>query len=278
MRNECIAVAILESFTDPIEPKQMKKVKHDMGLWTIKFYSNLQDFDVRNRNGRIYKASAMIPAFQTPEIKELLRTGSFLGEYGHPVGKNVDISRIANVIQGEASHRILTLDVDQKGVGGWIETLPDGKGALLAKNMIIGLQPAFSLRALSRIQKDRNGTQIIATPPRIITYDCVIRPSHACAYQDMSKGSKIMHYDIPTQESVNIDDQSFEIMQESLMDFIAMESTNVKLVSNQHEVCLEGMQLAGDNKSVLIKDGGVTYMVKLEDELKHIVQESLINL
>ena len=113
MRNECIAVAILESFTDPIEPKQMRKVKHDMGLWTIKFYSNLQDFDVRNRNGRIYKASAMIPAFQTPEIKELLRTGSFLGEYGHPVGKNVDISRIANVIQGEASHRILTLDVDR---------------------------------------------------------------------------------------------------------------------------------------------------------------------
>ena len=87
-----------------------------------------------------------------------------------------------------------------------------------------------------------------------------------------------MHYDIPTQESFTIDDQSFEIMQESLMDFISMESTNVKLVSNQHEVCLEGMQLAGDNKSVLIKDGGVTYMVKLEDELKHIVQESLLNL
>ena len=69
--NEFVALAIMESFTEPSTPSKIETIKNEFGLWTVKFYAHLQDFNNRNRNGRRYLSEAMIPSLNTPELREL---------------------------------------------------------------------------------------------------------------------------------------------------------------------------------------------------------------
>ena len=289
--NEFVALAIMESFTEPSTPSKIETIKNEFGLWTVKFYAHLQDFNNRNRNGRRYMSEAMIPALNTPELRELMSAKRWFGELDHPVGKDVDVARIANIFQKNASHAILDIDVSSYGVDGWIETRPLGRGQEFAADILWGSEPSFSLRALASVEK-RGGEQIISRPPRIITYDAVILPSHKIAYRDKSKPiyfgngqicrESVDYFEDKTNTS-NYDrdftnDASMEIVNEALSDFIKLESTNIKMISSQQEVSLESVNVTKDGKSAIIRDNDTTYIVKIEDKIRQSIINDLANI
>lgn len=297
MRDELVAYAILESFAEPAPIKKLQSIKHELGLWTVKFYTHLQDFDVKNRNRRIYTSDAMLPALQSPILRELMMKGAWIGEYDHPtlIGcKNTQeaVQRIGAYSQQNKCHRILSIDTTRSGVDGWIETTPLGMGQEFAASIVCGQEPAFSLRALARINKTQSGDQLINTQPRVITYDAVVLPSHQIAYRDTSKPITINNgqEDRIVRESFDIfnsselpdvipnKDNSFKLTLESLNSFIAMESTNIKMISDQFEISTESLNVTNDMKSAIIKDNDVTYIVSLEDKVSKIVTETMSSL
>ena len=62
------------------------------------------------------------------------------------------------------------------------------------------------------------------------------------------------------------------------MNYIATESAQVKVVSNVCEVALNGMVLSDDLRNVILKESGRTYIIPLEERIKHDVSEYLLNL
>ena len=138
----------------------------------------------------------------------------------------------------------------------------------------------------------RGGEQIISRPPRIITYDAVILPSHKIAYRDKSKPiyfgngqicrESVDYFEDKTNTS-NYDrdftnDASMEIVNEALSDFIKLESTNIKMISSQQEVSLESVNVTKDGKSAIIRDNDTTYIVKIEDKIRQSIINDLANL
>ena len=58
-------------------------------------------------------------------------------------------------------------------------------------------------------------------------------------------------------------------------DFISMESSNVKLISNVCEVALGNMTLSKDMRHVILKEGTDTFVVPLEEKIKYDINKYL---
>lgn len=295
-RHEVVASIVMETTSEACDIKNLQVIK-DNDLFYIRFYSNLQDFDVPNRNGRVYMHQAMMEGLNAPHIKELMDEGSWLGEFGHPMD-NTDIARILTIDPKLCSHRITSIDVTSSGCKGWVETLPDGYGISFAKRILQGLTPAFSLRALAKLVRTA-GKQIVKTKPRVVAYDGVILPSHQIAYRDKSVpmevktlGGQIQQSGVlesaysgivdskgnPINSNTMEDSKGFAVMESQIIDFLETESTNIKLVQDVYEVCAESLNLTKDLKNVIMKgDNNQTYFIKLEDKLYNTVNNYMAN-
>jgi hypothetical protein len=69
---------ISESFSSDSGIKNIDS-KRSNDLWYVTFDTNLQDFDVMNRNKRYYDASNIMECIQSEKIQSLLRTGGWFG-------------------------------------------------------------------------------------------------------------------------------------------------------------------------------------------------------
>lgn len=273
VKNELAAYLLMEATTDPVEPRNLKVFDKDQ-LFYLRFDTILQSFNVRNRNGRIYMGHAMIPSLNADHIIELERMRSWFGEAGHPISD--DIKRILTINPQMISHKIVSHTVDNNYCKGTIETLDnDSYGRQMTKSILQGMKPAFSLRALAPLTKRADGTQLVQSKAHVVCYDWVILPSHRDAYIDETK---------PIQKIVKkIEDggngltESFaQVVNESMVkDFIAMESTNVKVVSNVCEIATENMTVSSDLKNVILKEGDLTYFVPMEEKIKDDIRNYL---
>lgn len=266
-RDEVIACMIMESVGEPSRPSDLQ-VYDKNGLFYVRFNTYLQDFGVLNRNKRIYGLEPMRQSMGAPHLIELMNKRSWLGEAGHPDSDKP--SRIMTIDPTLTSHRINQVDFRGNSLYGQIETLDDGaKGTQMTKNILQGLEPAFSLRALARLIKRADGTSLMNAPCHIVTYDWVILPSHPTAYRDtnspIEKICKSIGADgnILTESNVEI-----AVLESQIKNFISEESKNVKLVSSIYEVAMESMQLSPLGDHVIMKEGSNTYAVKLEDQIK----------
>lgn len=272
-KNEIICSILMETTTNPVQPQDVQVIDKN-GLYYVKFYTNLQDFDVKNRNGRIYEGVPMMEGLNADHIQELIREGAWLGEYGHPLDNNM--SRVLTIDPKLASHRILSLDVTNKGAKGWIETLTDGYGRSFTNNILQGMEPAFSLRALASVTRT-GGNQIIKSKPRIVTYDAVILPSHKIAYRDKStnietkiiSGGRATERVMESSSNTMNDSPGIIVRESQIIDFIKEESQNYKLISNIYEVCSESITLSKDLKNVILTEGDTRYSVRIEDKISH---------
>lgn len=262
-KNEVIASVVMESVSTPQKPEQIKVVDRN-GLYYVSFYTTLQDFNVQNRNGRIYDGNAMIQGLNEPHIKELMENGTFVGEYGHPLTD--DMKRILTIDPKCICHRITSMDVTNQGAKGWVDTLADGYGRHLTNFILQGVEPAFSLRALAAVTR-RGGKQIVQSKPRIVTYDCVILPSHKVAYRD--KSVQVQTKQI-LSENANVmhDVDAIPVMESQILDLVRDKSVNVDIISDMYEVCTENMTLSSDLKNVILRENGRTFHVSLDDKLR----------
>lgn len=284
-KNEVVAQILMETTTEPMKPKNIEVVDRN-GLYYVRFYTCLQTFNIRNRNGRTYMGGPMNECLNEPHIQELIRKKAWLGEYGHPLDTNM--ARVMTIDPKLASHKITSLDLTNDYAKGWIETLPDGYGRNFTNNILQGMEPAFSFRGLASVTR-RGREQIIQSKPRGIAYDAVILPSHPEAYRDESISVELKTITAPITESAmgtnlnslgnTMEDSKGIIVTESqIIDFIKEESKNVKLISDIYEVCNESMSLTKDCKNAILREGNQTFYINIEDKIKYEVNNYMANL
>lgn len=266
MRKQEVAAYLVMESAEPVEIKNVE-VFDKNSLFYLRFESVLQDFNVKNRNNRIYVGTAMVPSLNADHIMELESKQSWFGEAGHPMTD--DIKRILTIDPKLISHKIVSHDVNTSRCTGVIETLDNEYGRQMTKSILQGMEPAFSLRALAPIVKDASGTSLVKTKAHVVTYDWVIFPSHKAAYRDTTKPvEKIVKKVMENGNVVN--ECTITPVQESMIkDFISLESVNVKLVSNVCEVALESMTLSDDFRNVILREDGHTFFIPLEDKIKY---------
>ncbi|MMZ42311.1 hypothetical protein D1872_38320 [compost metagenome] len=266
-REELVACMIMESVGEPTRPKNVE-VFDKGGLFYLRFDTVLQEFDALNRNKRIYAGTPMQQSLNAPHLVELRAKKTWKGEAGHPLSN--ESQRILTIDPKLTSHKINSIQVNGNILHGQVETLDDNAyGTQFTKNILQGMEPAFSLRALARLTKRGDGTSLMNSPCHIVTYDWVILPSHVKAYRDTSKPIEKIYQSIQADGNVLTESNvAIAVMESQVKDFIAMESHNVKLVSSVYEVAMESMQLSANGDHVILREGSNTYQVKIEDHIK----------
>lgn len=274
-KEEVVAYLIMEESLDPVQANDVQFFDKN-SLFYVRFNATLQDFNVKNRNGRIYLGSAMIPSLTAEHIMELQRNGSWFGEAGHPMSD--DIKRILTIDPKLISHRIVSHTVNNYKCTGTIETLDTEMGRQMTKSILQGMNPAFSLRALAPLVKKPDGTAVVQSKCHAVCYDWVVLPSHKAAYADQSTPVEKIVKKVTEGGNVVNEGALIPVHENAIKDFISMESANVKLISNVCEVALGNMTLSKDMRHVILKEGTDTFVVSLEDKIKNDINHYMRNL
>ena len=264
-KDKIAAYLIMES----PEPTQVSnlEVYNKNSLFYVRFTATLQEFNVFNRNKRMYMGDAMVPSLNAEHLAELQANGSWFGEAGHP--DSTDPKRILTIDPKLISHKIVSHTVDRQWCKGVIETLPTKHGTEMTKLIIQGMQPAFSLRALAPLVKQGDGTALVKSKAHVVTYDWVILPSHKTAYIDKSKPvERVVKGVMEDGNAITTEGAMISVEESALMDYITEESFNLKVVSNVCEVCTSGARLSKDNKNVILREGNETYIVPIESKIR----------
>jgi hypothetical protein len=137
-------VYIAESFSDtPTSIANLNSVKDRAAdLFYITFDTNLQDFDVMNRNKRMYDLSNMKEAFQSEKIQSQLATGGWFGEWDHPTpeyaGEKLSPERISNVPPLKRCFKIMRPRFTGNIVSATIQSATNDIGESFAKETLAG--------------------------------------------------------------------------------------------------------------------------------------------
>jgi hypothetical protein len=164
------------------------------------------------RNKVMYPLEEMKKAVASAMVQELLNRGAMYGEGGHPLNPK-DIDRWVVVPMDKAQFKWTKLWFDGDTLMGRVRTYP-GNGNLLAKAIINGELPAFSIRVLGSEHME-NGYRTLRDII-LITIDWVNYPGNPNSYVPDSKEFMIsdaplftMDYDytgrtVPKGESYNL--------------------------------------------------------------------------
>lgn len=241
--------------------KNVEQVSQN-GLSFLRFQTCLQDFYGRNRNRRLWPGRIVRQMSESTEVQELIKHGSFVGEAGHPVpdaGK-VTINRIATINPNNTSHRITKLIwTNPNELHGIVETLDEGEGSpgrKFMRNILQGIDPAFSLRALVPQRKNPDGSIDVIGPGRMVCYDRVYLPSHDKAYIDA---------EIPVKNVVT--KKQFEVVMESYTDFVTSHSDKIRTIIDNMEPVLETASY--DPKSKMMSMDTAEGKVFISPEMKY---------
>ena len=277
-KDNVFAYVLMEEMSEPVQIRNLKECSKN-GLLYLIFDTVLQSFDVKNRNKRTYIGDAVMESLAAPHIQELIKKGSFVSEYGHPLVK--DMSRVTQIDPARVCGRVNSYYRTGNLLKGEFETFDDGGlGTMLTRRILQGLEPAHSLRAVAKLSKDRNGNDIMNSRAHIIAYDTVILPSHVEAYRDESKDIRVVNQPIVATESTEFgshEEYAFVVNESMLTDFVMEESKNVKLIKNICEVIPETIKLTPDLKHIILKEGTETYYVDTEDKIKHDIRNFVSN-
>ena len=275
-KDNVFAYVLMEEMSEPVQIRNVKECSKN-GLLYLIFDTVLQSFEVKNRNKRIYSGDAVMESLAAPHVQELIKKGSFVSEYGHPLVK--DMSRVTQIDPARVCGRVNSYYRTGNLLKGEFETFDDGGlGTMLTRRILQGLEPAHSLRAVAKLSKDRNGNDIMNSRAHIIAYDTVILPSHVEAYRDESKDIRVVNQPIVATESTEFgshEEYAFVVNESMLTDFVMEESKNVKLIKNICEVIPETIKLTPDLKHIILKEGTETYYVDTEDKIKHDIRNFL---
>ena len=244
--------------------------------------ANLQTADELNRNGRIYPEEELFPQLTCPRTLELLEAGYFRGEMGHPL--STELVRQQTIDDTKTCVQFLKLWTEGKIVKGLYRGTNNAFGKAINEDLKDGCKPAFSLRALGTIVKVPRGNMVKNL--RIITYDCVIYPSHPGAYThgvlNESANTEEKKSHIQTlAESANIDYYNdilnanpIEVQfghNDVALSIIKNESSNFKYIKENFDFIYDNITLDESGKHVILNTKeGSQIVVNLE---KHIQNE-----
>lgn len=223
----------------------------------------LQEANMKNRNGRFYDSRDLFPELVAPRQLELLQTGNMRGENGHPLSK--DLVRQQTIDPNNCVCIYTKFWTDGDFVMGNFFGTFNQLGEEFNKELLAGMSPSFSLRALGTIRNTGRGAEVKGI--KLITYDRVIYPSHDKAY---TRG--IVGESASVAEGSNLyldnNDQGrlIPITNESVLNYIKTESCNFKQIKESFDLLYDDIKLVNGKSQVQLTDrAGSIFIINLEN-------------
>ena len=243
----------------------------------------LQEANMKNRNGRFYDSKELFPELSAPRQKELLSTGNMRAENGHPITK--DLVRQQTIDPNNTVAIFTKFWTDGDFVWGSFFGTFNDKGEEFNRELLAGIRPSWSLRALGTIVNTARGAEVRGM--KMITYDRVIFPSHDKAY---TKG-------IVSESAVSFNGQNYSVQEgsrlylpdndpgmivpitnDSVINFVKEESANFKLVKESLEFLYDDIQLTNGGRSVKLTDNtGSALVINLEDYVYKEIEDTCMD-
>lgn len=240
----------------------------------------LQEAEKVNRNKRCYTREDLFREINSAKTKELVSSGNFVGEAGHP--SSTDLARQSKVDPTLEQVRYIKLWMDGDLVMGHFMGTSNALGEAFDKDLRMGCKPSFSLRALGSIE-NRGGKAYVKNL-KIITYDRVYYPSHQKAYTTkiISEGADFMQenflFKTPNivKESGNIQEveEGYQLIvpisNKTVIDYIVQESSNLNTIIANFDTIYESIRLSEDCRQItLITKDYDTIVLPLERHVKN---------
>ena len=246
-----------QTMVDPDLARSKRKIIHEnvvtsngMRLFTLTFNQVLQDFGVRNWNGRVYTEAIVVGGLnKNPLIQHDLKNGTWSGEYGHPIiekGMN-ELTRQMTIFPPNACWTIDKYWVEGNYLMGQCTTLAGGYGDLVRDRILTNYPAMASSRAIGGV--DAQGNVLPGYTP--ITFDCVIRPSHKTAY--MVKGTEHTNeFPIKSSEQNTMAEAAVRVNcnDPALADFLLSESASknqISMICEAFNMDYDSMLIQGKN-------------------------------
>jgi hypothetical protein len=223
----------------------------------------IQEAEEENRNRRCYGHDDLFKEIHSPKQQELVSTGNFKGEAGHPSAN--DLARQQKIDPTLEQVWYTKLWMDGNYVKAHFRGTNNDLGRSFNDDLIDGQKPSFSLRALGTIMQERGKAYVRNL--KIITYDRVYFPSHSKAYTTkiISEGTdmqnnKYIYLPKKVAEAGNIQcvEEGFQVVtpidNASVRDYILAESANINTIINNFDTFYETIQLSEDGKEVTLVD------------------------
>lgn len=181
-----------------------------------------------NRNRRYYPTDELKRAIVSPRQQELVKTGNFKGEAGHPLDKTLARQSKVDPQCEQVWYTKLWMDGDR--VMAHFRGTNNDLGRSFNDDLKDGQLPSFSLRALGSLVNE-NG-RLTVRNMQMVAYDRVYFPSHPSAYT-----TKII-----TTESSN---SNRDYIQESYNNFNSFTPPHIYFKTKMSEIC--GIQESGNS-------------------------------
>lgn len=135
---------------------------------SITLEGTFTQFDIKNKNGRIYEEKEFLPHLK--ELQEKVKKGKLLGELDHPTKFDISLQNVSHVIED------LEYDPAKKQVVGKIKLLNTDKGKQAKALVEAGVPLHISSRAAGNVGNDGK-----VKIQKLFTYDLVADPGFAAA-------------------------------------------------------------------------------------------------
>jgi hypothetical protein len=197
---------------------------------------------------------------------ELLEAGYMRGEMGHPL--STELVRQQTIDDTRTCVQFLKFWTEGKDVWARYRGTNNAFGNAINEDLADGCKPAFSLRALGNLVKTPRGSEVHNL--RMITYDCVIFPSHPGAYTQRVLSSvnesamlsdEKSHLQIAA-ESAGIDyyydvlhhneDKVEPFYNSSVINYVKSESANFKFLKECFDFAYDNISVDKSGTKVLL--------------------------
>lgn len=270
-----IGYMICESCSEPREATVVGEVNGKLEIEAI-----LQDCEVKNRNGRFYAKKDLEPELTCARTIELIKSGNFVGECGHPSEQS--LARQQTIDPKVVSHKITKLWMEGNDIKGIVRGTPNRYGEEFDNFIRDDTKVSFSLRALGSINNTNRGAEVKNV--KIITWDWVVYPSHKRAYMQgiVSESGELLS---STNESSNrlilpTGDKGIitPITNQSVINYIKTESANIKTVMESFDLLYSSIVPVNEGRDVQMcdKDGNVL-VIRLENYIQNEIRNFCYN-
>lgn len=266
-----IGYLILEAAPEVIvEPRILDISKDDVVIEAI-----LQEAEQVNRNKRRYTRRAIESGINNPMFIEKMKRRNLFGEANHPLSDSIE--RQSVIDQTRISHIITRVWWEGNILKGEVAAAKTSCGQDFAALVRQGCEMAFSMRGLGGVVKKEGEITVVHDPLLIITYDNVVYPSHANAYQ-----TKILKEEVNIVKDNPVLHEGILVpcdYKESIKKYIMAESNQIPEAIDQLGLDPYTAELANDNKlSISVKTEEGRVILFTENKIKHEINQFLKNM
>lgn len=234
--------------------------KKSSDIFYVTFDTNLQDFDVQNRNHRYYDAQNIMDCIKSEKIQSLLRTNGWCGEYDHPqptkAGEKLSPERIQNVPPERECFIISSPRLEGNVLKAHIQSSQGQIGEKFAKDILAGWVPQFSCRAIASMIS-KAGKPYVQVK-RLITYDGVKFPSHAIAHaisKPVATIKSITESVGVTMESATEVINDIMVPLKDILTDIGKTDVNTQMILESFDLSMDNMiGISNDRRHAIIRD------------------------